>query len=268
MTQEEAQRRQTQEGEHAEVNAHNALHHHHIPPKERIEESADAPMHSPRNEYEVEKTLDKAQKSADRQTSDKGRKRSEEEDVPDRTLMTYTNEARLSTTLPIVQEVGENSSRHSSRSEGRQPSPKPHNDTEQDQHVQQSETSNRILVGEQQYSSPKLMSREDLQSQKRSEVDPEHDQSHSRNDGNGHQTVEYIVTTHESGQPKAQYEMEAPISSESVNEVNVWPIEPEDDQQEQHRQHQQRISKPPRIESGIIPTLGPLIAENEIGIAR
>lgn len=117
MTKEEAGRRAEQQKQSNEVNAHNNLHHHHIPEKPSMDGDAESPLrtaHSPRDDREVERTLAEAEKSTDKQTGKKGRRRSEEE-KPDRTLGTHTNDARISTTLPIVQEAGENGSRHSSR---------------------------------------------------------------------------------------------------------------------------------------------------------
>ena len=117
MSKEEADRRK-ENGTPAEmVNAHNNLHHHHFThnPDDAAQINSGMPLHSPRNDFDVEKTLDAAQRSTDKQTSDKGRRRSEEE-KPDRTLLTHTqNDPRASTTLPIVQEAArENSSHHSS----------------------------------------------------------------------------------------------------------------------------------------------------------
>lgn len=61
---------------------------------------------SPTLNPEVEKTMRKAQKQADKATpSEKGRSGSEEE-KPDRTLRT-TEEVRSNTLLPVVQEAGE-----------------------------------------------------------------------------------------------------------------------------------------------------------------
>lgn len=124
MTKEEAERRKTLDGDHKEpVDAHNVMHHHHIPPapintsldgaKSHEQQSPISPMFN--DSRNVEKTMRKAQKQADKSTGSKSRRESEEE-LPDRTLTSITvpegepREHRNSTTLPVVQEVGEGSS--------------------------------------------------------------------------------------------------------------------------------------------------------------
>lgn len=128
MTKEEAERRAQQEKGQGEVNAHNYLHHHHIPEKPK-HDNIEVPPHGPRDEEKVEQTLAAAEKSADKQTGHKGRRKSEEE-KPDRTLHTHTTDARLATTLPIVQEAGENGSHHSSRRGNDTPDESPGNSME------------------------------------------------------------------------------------------------------------------------------------------
>lgn len=117
MTQEEAERRATREEDRVDaVDAHNNLHHHHIPPPPESLDGAAYDTGTTQRADAVEETMAKAQQATDKQTSEKGRRRSEEEDVPDRTLLTYEQEGRHSTTLPVVQETGEGSSSISARS--------------------------------------------------------------------------------------------------------------------------------------------------------
>lgn len=222
MTNEEAVRRAEQHGqdEETEVNAHNNLHHHHIPHSKTLDDEANRPVevppHSPRDEADVERTLYAAQKSTDRQTSDKGRGQTEEE-KPDRTILTHTNEARMSTTLPIVQEARENSSHRSSRNSRNE-------------------------------------SREDV-NEKRSvlaDADTEPVPTHVTEDKE--QTIPYRAT--EGNNQDQEYRMEAPLDFGPQDTLDVETDSP------------RRVSKPPRIGSGIIPTLSPLYRDDEIGIAR
>lgn len=113
MTKEEAGRRKTLEGARSDVDAHNVLHHHHIP-HSPIGDDDQSPT-SPRGS-EVERTMQKAQKATDKQTSEKGRK-VEEEEKPDRTLTTSRDEGRATVTLPVVQESAEGNSDVSGQSE-------------------------------------------------------------------------------------------------------------------------------------------------------
>lgn len=217
MTKEEAERRAQQEKEQGEVHAHNNLHHHHIPPKPTVDGNVEIPPHSPRNEEEVEKTLADAERSTDKQTGKQGRRRSEEE-KPDRTLVTHTNDARISTTLPIVQEVGENGSRQSSRRGDETPDEKHETD-----HVPEEQGAQ---LGE----------------------EPHQDQEHKH--------VEYTVTDDEHHfhhhDKNKEETLKAPLDGQEV-EVEV---------------DSRRVSKPPRIASGIIPATTPMYGEDEIGVAR
>lgn len=209
LTKEEAERRAQQESQSSEVDAHNALHHHHIPEKPNKEGQVEIPPRSPRNEFEVEKTLEEAQKSTDKQTGEKGRRRSEEE-KPDRTLLTHT-EPRLSATLPVVQETRETSSQRSSRN---------------------GEDSDRV-----------------------NEKNEDHPQGGSQNHESDHK-VEYSVTSDDEGEGKLQDFVVAPLNSKEHCEPEAIDAD------------SKRVSKPPRIGSGIIPTLSPMYRDDEIGIAR
>jgi hypothetical protein len=110
MTQEEAERRQTQESYRSEAPAQStsiddpSQFYRSGPSGYGLdpEPSATSPQRSPA----VEKTMRKAQKQADKSTSaEKGRSGSEEE-KPDRILRT-TEETRGPTLLPVVSEAGE-----------------------------------------------------------------------------------------------------------------------------------------------------------------
>lgn len=107
MTQEEAGRRKTEESGRQGEQALSAPSNESGPATSSGrgrdgESSALSPVMSP----DVEKTMRKAQKQADKATpSDKGRSASEEE-KPDRTLRT-TEESRSNALLPVVQEAGE-----------------------------------------------------------------------------------------------------------------------------------------------------------------
>lgn len=221
MTEEEAARRKQQEGHQQpeKVNAHNTLHHHHIPPEPTVDGHVEV-RHSPRNDLVVEKTLDAAQRSADKQTGEKGRRRSEEEQ-PDRTLLTHTNEARVSTTLPVVQETRETSSHHSSRHDR----DSDNEDSEQQPNVASSE-------------------------------------SHAQHHHPEH-IVEYTVTGENcfgSKDHNDEQTMTAPL--DSTEQLQLGEHRPQADG------HTRPVSKPPRIESGIIPTLDPLLRDEEIGLAK
>jgi len=239
MTKEEAQRRATQESEQLVTDAYNVLHNHHNLLKTSSDGAVDGAIsHSPRNDFEVEKTLEKAQKSTDRQTSEKGRQRSENEDVPDRTLMTHTTEARVSTTLPIVQEDQEgSSSRQSSRSDMKREA----STVDEKQHhaellsVDDGHLHPGAIFGSHHRHHSRLVSDEGL-------IDQQQDDIHEYRT-----PVEYTVTGGTFGE-KEQWEMKAPMSSEAVTE------------------NPHRISKPPRIDSGIIPSLAPMYKDEEIGI--
>lgn len=222
MSKEEAERRAEQERqnpkESKEVSAHNNLHHHHIPEKSSMDGKIEVPPHSPRNDKEVEKTLSEAEKSVDKQTGKKGRRRSEEE-KPERTLGTHTNDARVSTTLPIVQEVGENSSRHSSRRGKDSPEGKRESEAVEDA----------------ENSAVRTMPSTETQ---------------------GPKTVEYTVKDDDLHLHSLKKEEEGHTTA------------PLDDQAVEDEDDKRRRSKPPRIESGIIPTMTPLYREDEIGIAK
>lgn len=216
MTKEEAERRAQQEARSSEVDAHNILHHRHVPGTPSMDGNVEIPPHSPRDDMEVEKTLDEAQKSTDKQTSEKGRRRSEEE-KPDRTLLTYTNEPRASETrgsmtLPVVQEARENSSDRGSQKE----EPSDHNDQQRHQAPNPTRVQN-------------------------------HESEHM---------VEYTVTGDDRGNNGLKDFIIAPLDAQDRSET--------DKQGEDSR----RVSKPPRIGSGIIPTLSPLYGDDEIGVAR
>lgn len=120
MTKEEADRRATLESDRPSVDAHNLMHHHHIPPSNNglTDGAAIEPIHSPRPPEEVEKTMEKAQEYTDKQTSSKGRRRSEEEDVPDRTLGVHQDSTKPAALLPVVAEAPEGSSQKSEKSTG------------------------------------------------------------------------------------------------------------------------------------------------------
>lgn len=259
MTKEEAARRAEHEnGETEEIRAHNIMHHHHIPEMRRpptVDGNLEIPR-SPRNELEVEQTMNAAEVSTDKQTSsEKGRRRSEEE-KPERTLLTNspadTREHRMSTTLPIVQETKETSSHNSSR--------------------------NSRSSG--------------LEDQLREQAS-QSEKSRQQNEHAG-QVVEYTVTSedhhlfhrHHSDQDQTEIKqsMKAPLDGQSVDEEplhragveSAKPATPEkpEKSEEQPKIHRcspkQRISKPPRIDSGIIPKLDadPLVRPDEIGIAK
>lgn len=262
MTKEEAARRAEHEEEVEEVHAHNIMHHHHIPEMYRpptVDGNLEIPR-SPRNEAEVERTMNAAERSTDSQTdSEKGRRQSEEE-KPQRTLLTNSptevREHRMSTTLPIVQEARETSSHNSSRN-------------------------SRSSGLENQLREQATMS----------------DKSRQENGDSG-QVVEYTVTSddhhlfhrHHSDrqQTEVHQSMKAPLDAQVIDDEpdfnhksqvpaeNAKPATPEkpDKTEEQTKIHRcspkQRISKPPRIDSGIIPKLDadPLVRPDEIGIAK
>lgn len=235
MSKEEAAKRAENETEPKEVNAHNNLHHHHIPEKSHMDGSTSAPPrieHSPRNDGEVEKTLAEAEKSTDKQTGKKGRRKSEE-DKPDRTLGTFTNDARISATLPIVQEVGENGSRNSSR-RGDESSDEKRGRSSEEEDLGKLEDS----IDKEDHSHRQPTS---------SVSDEEHPDM-----------VEYTVTDddhhllHNHHHEKEEH-MQVPLDDSEVI-----------DEDERRR----RRSKPPRIESGIIPQITPMYGEDEIGIAK
>lgn len=259
MTKEEAERRAHQErGQVEEVNAHNNMHHHHIPPKSSTDGAGgylEVPPHRLRNDHDVEKTLDAAEKSTDKQTGPKGRRRSEEE-KPDRTLLTHANEreGRTSTTLPMVQEAKENSSHHSSSHRNSQNGEMDERDEKQhfpdaDGHLDEpNQNSNH----------------KDMQQVKDGYFQ---DQNHEASQNH---TIEYTVSAKDEDGEKQKYQMEAPLDSRSQGHLDVEPEH--DSHSEAHvdprPEPERRISKPPRIGSGIIPTLTPLLREDEIGIAR
>lgn len=225
MSKEEAEKRAEQENEKEAappVNAHNNLHHHHIPEKPQMDGDAGFPVrteHSPRNDGEVEKTLAAAEKSADNQTGKKGRRKSEE-DKPDRTLGTFTNDGRISTTLPIVQEVGENGSRNSSRRGDSTLDEKRERGSEHEDGSSNHEDTSALL-GEQ----PSMV--------EYTVTDDDHHFLHpERHEEDGH--------------------MQAPLDDADVEDEG----------------ERRRRSKPPRIESGIIPQITPMYGEDEIGIAK
>lgn len=115
MTKEEADRRKTQESttRPENVNAHNSIHHHHIPSPIRTTfdgetseiQTPASTTASPRSP--VDRVMRKAHKQVEKTASEK---EDSNELVPDRTLRT-TDEGpgRNSTTLPVVEEVGEGS---------------------------------------------------------------------------------------------------------------------------------------------------------------
>jgi len=247
MTKEEADRRAQQEGQQSEeVNAHNNRHHHHIPPK-HSNEGADGhleiPSHRPRNDHDVERTLDAAQESTEQQTGRKGRRRSEEE-KPDRTLLTHTNEGRVSTTLPIVQEARENSSNHSSSHRNSQ-----HDNTEKQDEKQEL---------------PNAHLEKPFYTEKQRTAD--HRSWQQEHEANG--TVEFTVTGEDDDGKKHKYSMEAPLDSRSQGHLDVEPSAQSEKDLDARPEPPRRISIPPRIASGTIPTLTPLIKDDEIGIAR
>lgn len=256
MTKEEAARRAEHEGEPTEVHAHNLVHHHHIPELNRpptVDGNLEIPR-SPRDELEVEQTMNAAEKSTDKQTnSEKGRRVSEEE-KPDRTLLTNSypevREHRMSTTLPIVQETRETSSHNSSRNS----------------HSSGVEEQLRDQKAEAEKQRPAI-------------EEPE-------------QVVEYTVTSEDHHlidrlrsdreETEIHQTMKAPLDAQVIDDDPALnqntnsltevpkPVKPEEPAKVHRCSPKQRTSKPPRIDSGIIPTLDsdPLVRPDEIGIAR
>ena len=108
MTQEEAERRKTEEGQRpGEYEQPTSAENLHRPSAAGTDgRRSDTLVHSPPMSPEVEKTMRKAQKQTDKATpAEKGRSGSEEE-KPERTLRT-AEEPRSSALLPVVQEAGE-----------------------------------------------------------------------------------------------------------------------------------------------------------------
>lgn len=250
MTREEATKRAEVQGtqhEMEEVNAHNTMHHHHIPPKPSLD-GADGhvvPPHSPRDDAEVEATIHAAQKSTDKQTGEKGRRRSEDE-KPDRTLLTQSNDARHSTTLPIVQEARENSSQNSSRNGDAEEQYDEKTQFTDDGPSQEPERN----PGAQQAKSHEPTSQHADHAQQGKYAEP---------------TVEYTVTEDNKRHFHRRHDhMKAPLDAQVQEEPEINGIDGVKDTDDLSR----RISKPPRLGSGIIPTLTPLYKEEEIGIAK
>lgn len=247
MTKEEAERRAQQEGQQMEeVNAHNNMHHHHIPHTSM--DGADGHVevpNRPRNDHDVEHTLDAAEKSTDAQTGRKGRRRSEEE-KPDRTLLTHTHEGRASTTLPIVQEAKENSSNHSSKSSL-------HHNSQLDDADGQNE--------KQHHPDGNLEKSEEVKQLVPNGIPPQ--KNHDTNP-----TIEYTVSGKDDDGEKQEYRMEAPLDSQSQGHLDVEPESEAKEHLDARPEPERRISKPPRIDSGVIPTLAPLLRDDEIGVAR
>jgi len=290
MTQEEAERRAHQEGQQTEeVNAHNTLHHHHIPPRHSTDGAdghVEIPPH-PRNDREVEKTLEAAERSTDAQTGRKGRTRSEE-DKPDRTLLTHrhADEGRGSTTLPIVQEGKENSSHHSSSHRNSHHSVV--DDQDEKQHVPDGYFEQPVHESKQRQQPEKSPDEpeynEELQRPGNERASQDHTINHS---------VYYTVTAKDDEGEKEAYHMKAPLDSQTQDVDDIRPHSPKrethsllsklghswanrdmkvDSETEQQppaeSMYERRTSKPPRIDSGIIPVLTPLVRDEEIGLAR
>jgi len=287
MTKEEAERRAHQEDQqNEEVHAHNALHHHHIPPKHSTDGTdghVEVPPH-PRSDRDVAQTLEAAERSTDAQTSRKGRRRSEEE-KPDRTLLTHRHgdEGRGSTTLPIVQEGKENSSHHSSSHRNSQ-----HGDAEDqnerqripDEHLETNERKQQVPEGP----SAEPTYKEERQTPNGNLAAQNHETNHS---------VYYTVTGKDDDGEKQEYHMQAPLDSRTQDSVEIKPdsetrerpnfhselecpraygdVKPDlgtEGRLDAQPEFERRASKPPRIDSGIIPTLTPLVRDEEIGFAR
>lgn len=231
MSKEEAEKRAEHEQESTEVNAHNNLHHHHIPEKPQVDGDAGLPLrleHSPRNDREVERTLAEAEKYTDKQTGKKGRRKSEE-DKPDRTLGTHKDDARISTTLPIVQEVGENGSRNSSRRG---------DDASDEKRSRDSEVGH--AVNDEKESTAQEETTSATQDEEPSVVE------YTVTDDDHHHFLQH----HQHEKHEEEHHMQAPLDDQQVDDEG------------------RRRSKPPRIESGIIPQIAPMYGEDEIGIAR
>lgn len=289
MTKEEADRRAQQEGQQMEeVNAHNYMHHHHIPPKHSTDGAdghVEVPPH-PRSDRDVAQTLEAAEKSTDAQTSWKGRRRSEEE-KPDRTLLTHrhADEGRGSTTLPIVQEGKENSSHHSSSHRNSQ-----HGDADDQQekqhipdgHLEQTTNERKQQMPEGHAEEPKY--KEEQQNPSDNLAPKNHETNHS---------VYYTVTAKDDDGEKQEYHMHAPLDSRTQDCAEIKPdsetrerpnfqselerpraygdVKPDSETEgrlDAQSGFERRASKPPRIDSGIIPTLTPLVRDEEIGFAR
>lgn len=158
MTKEEAERRTTMEiDDRGSLDAHNMLHHHHLPSPiiTNLDGANSNEKYSPMSPLSsspiaVDKTMQRAQKQADKSTGSKSRRESEEE-VPDRTLRTTTihdgevREGRNSTTLPVLEEVGEISD--TSRSASRE---QPHASVMKHTGIRKSSTSKSRRLSEEQ----------------------------------------------------------------------------------------------------------------------
>ncbi|KAK5106181.1 Phosphatidylinositol-4-phosphate 5-kinase [Lithohypha guttulata] len=234
-TKEEAERRAEQQGHQStEIDAHNVLHHHHIPPghRSRAHSNVDGQVdhsftpHSPRNNVEVEKTLEAAEKSADKQTDDRKGRLASEAEKPDRTLLTAESATRAGTMLPVVTEDKEGSSRQAS---------------------QQSSVHEDEARGERTtHSTPRM---------------------HEDESQNG-RTVEYTVTS-EDDDSKPSQQIVTPL--DSTEQPQLEPNIENDTTENSNTAPLTKIpSRPPRIESGIVPTLDrdPLVMDEEVGLAR
>lgn len=252
MSKEEAERRTKEEGKQStDVNAHNAAHHHHIPSGNRSRSQSNADHlidgttmpRSPRNEVAVEETLYAAEKSADKQTdSRKGRKRSEEE-KPDRTLLTAESGPRLSATLPVVSEDKEGSSRHGSHRSSRNEEQLNENDNAKDGPADPYRTNETHEVS--------------------SDTPQKHTTPHDRH------FVEYEVTSKDSTNKEPEHVLAPMDSGEQLPPSTL--MDDIVDEPEAIGTSATRIpSKPPRIESGIVPKLDgqPLLDDADIGLAR
>lgn len=166
----------------------------------------------------VEHTMAKAQKQVDRETSDKGRRRSEEE-KPQRTLLT-TEDAKSNTLLPVVSEENGESSRNGSATASRS-----HSQSQSQSDVQQGEQENGAVERE--------LRRQGTEGIKIVESNP------GETDFRGYEKVSVQMPGPGHG---AEYDpdWEGPTVDSGEN-----------------RRSQQRPSKAPRINSDVIPPFSP-----------
>ena len=85
-------------------------------------------------------------------------------------------------------------------------------------------------------------------------------------------TVEYTVKGKDDDGEKQEYQIKVPsqvdLDIEPDHETKPGTETGNEGQLDVRPEVERRISKPPRIGSGIIPTLTPLIADEDIGMAR
>jgi len=144
----------------------------------------------------------------------------------------------------MVQEAKENSSHHSSSNCNSQHGDAEEQNEEQhrpDSHLEKPNHGGKLQVSDDYTDAP------------------HHEANHS---------VEYTITGKDDDGDKQKYHMEAPLDEHSSSDLDVEP-KPETERHLRARpEPERRISKPPRLESGIIPTLTTLVRDDEIGIAR